>query len=350
MLVSMVRFGFLALLLLLAIAATAQQIQDEITVERVIIDARVTNGQGEPILGLTSADFRVRIDGKPARIESVVWVPETEAARAIADLDRPPAVVNETTDIPAPRGRLLVFFFQTDIAKHPSRVRGQMKIIEHADALIDSLEPEDRVAVLQFDSHLKFRLDFTGEKARLQGAVRDTLLANEPNVPPVVPMPSLARRLSRDDMMNAATIEESLIVLANALRPIPGPKSVILFGWGLGRMTSSGVTFSRDYSIARRALESSRATVFSLDITDADYHTLEAGLQKVSGDTGGFYAKTHMFPKLAFDRLKSTLAGHYELEVRKPAKSRPGVHTIDVLVPKRRGANILARASYVDGE
>lgn len=335
------------LLLAALLAQEVPKTQETITVERIIVDARVTDTRGEPITGLGADDFRVRIDGRPAKIESVLWVPETAAARALAELDAPPVEVNESMNIPAPRGRLLVFFFQTDKAREASRLTGQMSAISHADRLIESLEPEDRVAVFQFDSHLKFRLDFTSDKPRLKNAVRDALLIDDPPPPPVVPMPSLAKRLDRAEMKKAASSEKSLILLANALRPIPGPKSLILFGWGLGELVGGKVVMGRHYAIARRALESARVTVFSLDITVADWHSLEVGLGKAAEDTGGFYAKTHVFPHLAFERLQRTLAGHYELEVRKPEGLDRGVHTIDVQV-KRRNAVVLARTSYVD--
>src|SRR5216117_1210654 len=107
-------------LIALMIAGTvdAQQYQEKITVERILIDARVTDYRGNPITGLTAANFRVRVDGKPARVESVDWIPETAAARELADIDRPPAEVNTTLNVPAPRGRLFVFFFQTDFARN----------------------------------------------------------------------------------------------------------------------------------------------------------------------------------------------------------------------------------------
>src|SRR5205085_748384 len=103
------------------------------------------------------------------------------------------------------------------------------------------------------------------------------------------------------------------------------------------------------YGAARQALESARVSVFSLDFTQADYHSLEVGLGKVSADTGGFYAKTFHFPDIAIERLTKTLAGHYELEVRKPDTRARGLHTIEVQVD-RRGAEVMARSTYVDRE
>lgn len=323
------------------------QTHETIIVERIIVDARVTLPNGEPILGLAAKDFDVRIDGVPAKVESADWVPETAAAREIAGIDRPQATVNESMDVPAPQGRLLIFFFQTDFARQQQRLQGQIKILSYADEIIDSLEPEDRVAVFSYDSHLKFRLDFSDDRKQIRQAMRDSLATDEPPPPPIVPMPSLARRLDREEMKNVSSPERALFIVGNALRPIPGPKSLLLFGWGLGKLAGGRVHMGGEYMIAKRALESSRVSVFSIDITQADWHSLGVGLGRVAADTGGFYASSYLFPQLAVDRLERTLQGHYELEVRKPELKTIGVHTIEVNVAKR-AAVVLARSTYID--
>lgn len=336
------------LLVLFSAQAQTPPYQEKITVERILVDARVTDSHGEPILGLKPADFHVRVDGKPAVVESVDWIPETASGRAIAEIDQPQPEVNNTLDIPAPRGRLLIFFFQTDFARETSRIAGQMDILQRARQFLETmLEPGDRVAVFSFDSHLKFRLDFSDEKSRIESAMQDALLTNEPNTPPIVPMPSLRKRVDPQAMKKATSSEEALLLLGNALRPIPGPKSLILFGWGLGSLSGGQIVMPAVYGPAREALEGARVSVFSLDFTQADYHSLEVGLGKVSEDTGGFYAKTFHFPQMALDRLTRTLSGHYELEVRKPDIRKRGLHTIEVDVD-RRGADVMARGTYVD--
>jgi len=335
------RLTLLALLL-------AIQIQERINVERIIVDTRVIDDRGNPVTGLKASDFRVRIDGKPAIVESSEWIPETAAARELASIDSAVADINTSLDQPAPRGRLLIFFYQTDFERNHSRVVGQMQTVVRADDWLDWLDPEDRVAVLSFDSHLKFRLDFTNNKDHIKDAMQQSMLTNEPPWPRVEPMPALAKRLDPAEMRKAASPEAALIIIANALRPIPGPKSIILFGWGLGRLTPTGVRMEPKYVPARQALESARASVFSIDFTQADSHSLEVGLEKVAGDTGGFYVKTFHFPKIAVERLQKTLAGHYELEVRKPDTNVHGTHTIEVEVPSQRRASILSRSTYVD--
>ena len=340
-----------ALLILLVATAARAQVQEKITVERILIDTRVTNDSGDPILGLKAEDFRVKIDGKLATVESVEWIPESSLARDLASLDETPAQVevNKSLDQPAPRGRLLVFFFQTDFAREPSRAQGQQQILSMADQWLDWIEEEDRVAVFSFDSHLKFHLDFTGDKQKIRDAMEHALYTDEPLPPRTVPMPSLAGRINREEMRKAYSSEAALIIIANALRSIPGPKSLILFGWGLGRWVPGvGVFMEPKYAGARYALERARVSVFSIDFTRADAHTLSAGLGKAADDTGGFYASTFRFPHLALERLQRTLSGHYELEVRKPETNVKGAHSIEVTVPKRRTANVMSRTSYVD--
>ena len=323
---------------------------ETITVERILIDARVTLGSGDPVMKLGVNDFKVRIDGKPAKVESVDWIPETAAARELADIEKSPQREPEGVDIPEPQGRLIVVFFQTDFSREDVRIRGQMKILSFADDFVDSLEPDDRVAVFSYDSHLKFRLDFSSREGDIKAAFRDSLAINEPPAPRVVPMPSLARRLDPQAMKDASSPEKGLLLIGNALRPIPGPKSLVLFGWGLGRLAGDHIHFGKDFLVALRALEGSRTTVFALDLTQADWHSLAGGLAAPAYATGGFYAETFRFPYLAMDRLKKTLAGHYELEVRKPELKTVGVHEIEVDVIGHRDAEVMARKTFVDKE
>ena len=335
-----------AICYLLSAASAAGQVKEQISVERVIVDARVTDDHGEPITDLEATDFRVRIDGKLVKVESAEWIPETAAARGLASI----GTQQESPDPdkqPAPAGRLLVFFIQTDFARNAVRIGGQMHIMDYADELVDSLEPEDKVAVLQYDSHLKFRLDFTNDKPRIKNAVRDALAIDEPPPPPVVPNPSLRTHLHHDDMMNAGSPEKGLIVLGNALRSIPGPKSLILFGWGLGDRVAHQVLMRPEYPIVRYVLDAARTSVFAMDITQADYHDLAFGLATAAKETGGFYASTFRFPQMAFDMLERSLQGHYELEVRKPEKKVLGTRVIEVEVD-RKNASVLARSTYIE--
>jgi hypothetical protein len=48
--------------------------REEARVERVIVDAYVTDWHGDPIPELGPADFRLRVDGRPLDLESADWI------------------------------------------------------------------------------------------------------------------------------------------------------------------------------------------------------------------------------------------------------------------------------------
>jgi hypothetical protein len=202
------------------------------------------------------------------------------------------------------------------------------------------------VAVFSFDSHLKFRLDFTGDREAIAEALDRTLFIDHPPPPPVVPAPSLASRLDREAMKRASDSEEALLLVANALQPIPGPKTLLLLGWGLGHLTSSGVRMKWNWDVTRDALLAAKVTVISLDTTYAESHDLQVGLEVAAAETGGFYAKTHVFPQIAVDSVQRTLSGHYELSLRTSDALHAGSQTLDVRV-KKRGVAVLAPASVL---
>ena len=89
-----------------------------------------------------------------------------------------------------------------------------------------------------------------------------------------------------------------------------------------------------------------RAAVFSLDVTDADYHSLEVGLQRVAEDTGGIYLRTRLNPAGSLTRLKGALAGYYVLTFERPP-GRRGAHRVGVRLVGRKGT-VLAKSGYVD--
>lgn len=245
------------------------------------------------------------------------------------------------TDAP---GRLLVFLFQKDF--QGSRMSGLLRMKTWAAALTDALSSGDRAAVLTFDSHLRLHADFTNDRARLRDAITRSVVHEWPKPIPPGPFPSLAAHLDAQAALDAASPETALLVLGRALTRLPGAKSILLFGWGLGRLTGGAVEMESDYGPAQRALAKARTTVFALDIVDADYHTLEVGLKQVAQDTGGFYAKTHDSPAVAMARLSEALAGYYVLTFDKPP-GRRGSHQVNVSLVGRKGT-VLARSGYVD--
>jgi VWFA-related protein len=321
---------------------------ERVDVSRVIVDVRVIDDRGGPIVDLTADDFAVKIDGKLARVESARWVGGNESqAAAKARVLNPKSASPDTTS----PGRLIVFLIQKDF--EGMRIRGLMDMLREALGFLDTLSPVDRVAILSFDSHLKIWIDFTNDLEGLRRVLKRGILMERPPVLQQEGTISLVDRLPQSRGKKIYNIEKGLRLIAEALEPLPGSKAIVLLGHGFGRFNpgissapieTSTVTMENGYEETVRALVASRASVFSLDVTRADYHSLEQGLWQVAEETGGFYERTHLFPEVAMRKLRGALAGYYVLLVEKPdAESR--THKIDVELTRRKG-NVLAKTGF----
>lgn len=314
--------------------------QESVDVDRVVVEVRVVDSRGRPLLGLDAGRFRLEVDGQAAAIESVRWVDQTPAAQAAAGA--PPDTEAGPTAVP---DRLLLMLFQKDLTV--SRGIGLVRMQQYARDLIDGLGPHDRVAVASHDSRLRVWLDFTTDRAAARRALADSVLFGRAMEEPDGVEPSLRRGLDAKAARDAATPEAAVRVLAEALEGLPGTKSLILFGWGMGALGSTGVRMTHEYEPALAALTRAGVSVFTLDLTGADYHSLELGLQQVAQDTGGTYARTHLFPRAAVQQLEVALSGHYLLTFERPPSLPRGEHSIRVRLSGARGT-VLARSKYVD--
>jgi VWFA-related protein len=324
---------------------------EQARVERVVIDAHVTYDDGEPIRDLVAADFVVRVDGKRVPLESVEWVPASEPEAAAL---KPGEITwGETPSLPEPvlaypPGRVIVLFYQTNF--EPVRSTGFLRMAQYTDHFLETLLETDRVAVVSFDSHLKLRQDFTNSREKIKDAMLSCLKTADPGRIEPGPFPSLARNFDYAAAKKAVTPERGLDLVARALEPIPGGKTMLFFGWGLG--TIGGLVGPipkevREYNRALQSLSAARVNIFTLDITDADYHTLEGRLVGVSDATGGTYQKTHLFPQAALDRVTRAISGRYVIVFVKPNLPR-GAHGVEVTLAGKRKGNVSARSYYED--
>jgi VWFA-related protein len=311
---------------------------EEIDVALATVVVRAVDGRGRPILGLRPEDFRAVAAGKEVAVLGADWHGTADPGSSLPG-GIGPAVAGED-----PPGKLVVVFVQADL--HPSRISGQMRLRPHSRELLDGLEPADRVAVVSFDSHLHLWMDFTRDREAVHRAIDEAMLLNGGRGGGVARRSRDSSRLAAhfdfDAARAVATPERALQVTAEALRPLPGEKALVYLGWGLGRYTAGfGVTMTPDYQPAIQALLDARATVFVLDVTSADFHDLEVGLESVAEATGGTYSKTHVFPGQATSRLAGTLSGYYVLALD-PGALPAGARRVRITLRDGRG-EILAR-------
>jgi hypothetical protein len=285
------------------------------------------------------------VDGQTVEVESVDWVAEASHPQAPPD----PAYVDRPTERPGPdeiepprRGRLIVLMFQTDM--HYSRITGLMRVDGHAVDFVRSLAPEDRVAMAVMGSHLQLHSDFTDEFEGLSEWLTAPQVLKWRHAEDDGRSPSLARHFDEHRARRATNLSQALEVIGDALEPIAGTKAVVLFGWGAGKFQgrTGVVRLGPDYVRAVRALAGAHASVFSLDITSADRHSLEVGLQWLAEDTGGFYIRTHLFPELAVDKLTRALTGHYIVTLMPPEEELEERFKVKVKVDIP-GTEVLAR-------
>jgi hypothetical protein len=308
-------------------ASPEPALRESVEVSRVLLDARVVGRGGVPVDGLTASDFVVRIDGRPARVE---------AADRVG-----PEPGQEARD-----GRLLVLFFQRHVEQ--TRTEGLLRIAPVVARMVDALDPEVWVAVAAFDSRLSLLTDFTRDHSRVAEVVRrDVVMGERPRWPLSEGGPSLAAALDSRDLRRAWSVETSLRLLAEALQPMPGAKSLAYFCTGLGRLTEGGIQVHRDFGPAMAALLRGRTAVFSLDLVQADLHSLQEPLRELSRATGGFYEKTYVLPSGDVRRLASAIEAHYVLTVESPVP-RGGEHRVEVALARGVPGTVHARDRFAD--
>lgn len=326
----------------------ATTFSQEIDVSLLTVVVRVVDSWGKPILGLQPGDFLVRVGRQAVPVVGVDWIAEEHAEGRLAG---PLLGEGERTVLepiapeiaPAPMseasGRLVVVFVQADL--HASRISGQMRLRPYTRELLATLPREDRIAVVSFDSHLKLWQDFDLDRERTHETI-DIAMLYSPEKDVRVARPfSLARHFDFAAARKAASPERALEVVARAMAPLPGEKTMIFLGWGLGRYGANGVQMTPDYGPAVRALHTARASVFVLDVTSADYHSLSVGLESVAASTGGLYFSTFKLPGVATRTLVRAISGYYVLTLEAEALAKASGPLRVTL--RRRGGTVLTR-------
>lgn len=336
----------LGIALAASLAAQEPRATETITVQRVVIEAHIFSDTGEPIEDVRPSQLEAFIDDLPARVEAVEWVAEDQDVeeeeppkRSFGD----PAPRLSSADL-APRGRRIVLFFQTDFQR--ARIKGHIRMAAHAKQFVRTLQPDDLVAVVSYDSKLKLWQDFTNDVDALDVAIDRTKEIAEVEWRDLGVYPSLASSLDPAEAADATSVEMALRRVGEALQDIDGRKTLVMFGYGIGVYAGKGLVLFPGYAEARLALETARTSVFVMDVSDADWHTLEGGLDMIAEDTGGVYFKTHQFAGQAVKTLQRAISGHYEIVLIKPVEHR-GTHSIRVRA-KIRGAQVHTKRIFED--
>jgi VWFA-related protein len=382
-----------ASLCVLDASQTAQQPPPrfQTSVEVTSLDVSVVDDRGKPLKELTTADFNVRIDGTLRRVVSAEWIPLTEPAGA----QPAPAPDGYSTNESATGGRLIVLA----IDQPNIRFGGAMGIARAANAFVDRLSANDRVAVAGFGlgapatpfttdrgmvkraigrmvgqkqsnrstdrqhniALVEAQMIDKGDRSTLETVqVRECQMSDRS--PGALEMcrsqvemeaHEFAMEATREADQTTATLRE----LFAGLRLIDAPKTLILVSEGfvmndealiidLGRMAAE----------ARTSLYALKLDNQLFDITEsrapinpfADRQARSEGLELLAGAARGTLFTVTGTGETLFDRIESELSGYYLLGVESDAKDKDGrSHTIRVDVP-RRGALVRSRRQLLN--
>jgi VWFA-related protein len=342
-----------ALLLMLALPRAQEKppvtppgrVEERVTVRRVVLTGRVIDKFANAIPGLARSDFRLRVDGAETAIESAEWIPARPApapgpARAPAQNALEPA----TEGVPQAPPRRIVLLFQWEIAGQKDA--GFVRMMRQARRFLDTAGADDRVAVLGYGSNLRLLQDFTTDRAAVEEAIEKVRSPRWTGRSEDAAGPRLfgaAKGCGRTD-----SIERALLCIGNALAELPGPKTMLFFGW---TAATTRETWRNEYPAILEAIGRAETSVSVLDVSDGKRvgpkPVLLGSLKSLAADTGGLYNETFDFPDLARLRVERSLDGSYELVFRGPAGGR-GWHDVEITLAAREGTALFPRW-YRDG-
>jgi len=290
------------------------EVDESIQVFRKIVEVRVLHS-GKPVLGLAKDDFLLKLKGQNVPIQNCEWhelaVPDYTNEKGI-EIVKPKQNPGSKAV-----GRKLVFFFQGDFTGQ--RNSGRMKGAARAKEMVQDLRKDDWVAVFSFVSHMKMHSDWTSDPDQIRSAIDDAFHNTYQSWPSDDPSQSLEEHFDREHAKEIAKPEVALEYLGNVLENSPGTKQIFYVGWGMGRHTQEIARMKREYEPAIFSLAKSNSTVYSLDISQADYHSLEVGMQMVAQETGGTYERLNNFSSGAFDRVLQAVEGYYLITFNPPS-------------------------------
>ena len=315
-----------------------EQFGEEITVSLITMTVRVVDGQGRPITGLAPEDFRVRVGRKEVPVAGVDWFSSIESVVGVSPVE----AREETVFEPSAPGRLVVFWVQADL--HPSRISGQLRLRPYIEEFLGRLEPADRMAVFSFDSHLHLRQDVTGDLEAVRAAIDRGMIYGDSPTGPASGEESLLPAFDVQAAADAASPERGLQLTAEAMESLPREKVIVYLGWGLGRFGSFGTQMIPAFYPAVRALRRTNIPVHVLDVTSADFHSLEVGLEEVADATGGSYHKTHVLTGLGPDFVANAISGYYVISIDPGMVPEKGGPVTVELRKWIKGSSVLTRS------
>ena len=364
-------------------------------VELVTVDVTALDSNGRQVTDLKPAEFEVEIDGDRRQVTSAEYVRLADPLRVIGAPHKV-VVADETFSSSntkgAPSGRLVMILVdQGNIRSGSARA-----VMNNARKFVDTLTPEDRVAVVAVPGPGEL-VDFTTNHDR----VRESLLRIVGHAQAVrsrfnlsitesmaiymradaqlalqvilrecgqVVAAAEAERCEREVEQDAAEVVNEvrqrtadsvhgMRAVLKSLEGLEGPKSVILISEGLifeslGNETDDLASVAAD---SRATLDILLLDVPMFDVAQATRPTTPRedrglqvrGLEQLAGASRGTLYRINTSADYAFDRISRSLDGYYLLGVESRPDDRNGRRHRLTVKTVRRGVTVRSRRTFL---
>ncbi|MGZ5442801.1 MAG: VWA domain-containing protein [Thermoanaerobaculia bacterium] len=351
----MKRMAFMVALLALALPGFAQQFEEKIDVNAVLLDVIVTDSRGNQILGLAKDDFVVKENGLQQEVDSVDYFTNRQLLESREE-SAPFKVERVRED------RYFLFFF--DKPEDVGVLFDQLSQARNAvrEFVREDMKETDLVAIVGHDVRLKVWSDFTSDKAKLERALEDSAAFGKGEMTAAPGEgPSILRSIDKSSMSKrTGTVYQALDLLAEAVRPIRARKNLVLFSPGIVDISESVragviVNRSRYFDPALQSLNAANVSVYSVQLqrqSDPEVNTtplFHQRLSELANETGGEYYQFSTNFKPIVKKVEQTNAGYYLVTYRsRHPRGEKGFQKVDVSL-KNPEFKVVARSGYEFG-
>lgn len=346
--------------LLVATALVAQTPQTEpqqqppfgekVEVNAVLIDAVVTDAQGNQILGLDKDDFIVSEDGTSQKLDSADYYTSRKLLNSTEQ--NAPFKVEQVHE-----GRYVIFFFDKPSGGELfSRIRLAGNAVD--DFIKNQMTDLDRVAIVGHDVRLKVYSDFTSDKTQLHKALDQVTRfgLGIKDAPADAAADSILKNINRGGMIaKTGTVYEALTVLGESLEPVHARKNLVLFSPGIhepGELVRDGVplTRSRYYEPMIETLNDANVSVYAMNLLPdgSSAPVFHQTLEGLARETNGEYYRYAVTYNEPLKQVAKASAGYYMLTYRTNKTGR-GYQKVTVSIKNHPEFKVAARPGYEYG-
>ena len=357
--------------------------QFEARADVVLVDVTVVSDKGEPVTGLTAADFQLTVNGTPRAVHTVQFI--TSMGTKAPDNSR---MADVSSNDGASTGRLLLFV----VDENYLRAGSGRAVLATAERVMNGLLPGDLVGLARLPTG-RGGVEFTTDRNRIRRALSVTMGAQPSRLTEQVRLSEASAYENNDQnvwqqvierecgsstgfaresciqglvaqakfLLTDATMRTRLSIsgfeqLARRLAPLRSPVNIVLISEGLflGRDRMDLTNLARLAASARISffVVQPDESLFDMGNTPKtvgglpEEWVLAEGLEELAGLTRGSYHRVVTSGSGVFDRISRELSGYYLLSFEPTDADRTSRDRRIKVEVRRKGLTVRARSTY----